>query len=80
MRIRKVRITKENKVSMVYEKKTRNGGWDEYSLTCSEEARPGFYKAIENLAPHVVEICELPKDYLKRIRVRGDALYVRGLD
>lgn len=71
MRIRKVKITKENKVSMVYEKQTRNGGWDEYSLTCSEEARPEFYQSIEKLAPHVIEMCELPKAYLERIKVRG---------
>lgn len=71
MRIKKVKITSENKISMVYEQKTRMGGWDEYSFTCSEKARPEFYDAMGGVAPHVIEMCELPEDYLSRIKVRG---------
>jgi hypothetical protein len=70
MRIKKVKITKENKVLLIYEKQTKCG-WDEYSFACSEEARPEFYTAMLALGEHVVEMCELPKDYLKRIKVRG---------
>lgn len=71
MRIKKVKITAENKISLVYEQKTRIGGWDEYSMTCSEAGRPEFYKAINDMAPHVIEMCELPADYVSKITVRG---------
>ena len=71
MRIKRVKITAENKILMVYEQPTRFGGWDEYSMTCSETARPEFYKAFEALAPEVVDMCELPDEYLPRIKIRG---------
>ena len=71
MRIKKAKVTKENKVLMVYEQHSKTGGWDEYSFTCSEEARPDFYKAMDILKADVIEMCELPESYLERIRVRG---------
>jgi len=70
MRIKKIKITKDNKIQIVYEKRGK-ADWDEYSLTCSEAPRPELYKALEALAPHVIEMCELPEDYLPRIDVRG---------
>lgn len=69
MRIEKVKITKYNQIHMKYTQGANNQ--DEYSFTCSEKARPEFYEALEALAEHVIEICELPKDYLGRIKVRG---------
>ena len=69
MRIRKVKITKYNQILIEYEDGPSNG--DEYSLTCREKARPEFYKAMEALAEHVADMCELPDDYLERITVRG---------
>ena len=69
MRIKKVKITKYNQVSMVYE--DGPGNFDEYSLTCREKARPEFYETMEALAEHVVDMCELPENYLNRIKVRG---------
>lgn len=72
MRIKKVKVTKENKIMMVYEVRNQKGIFtDEYSFTCSEEARPEFYTAMENLREHVIDMCELPADYIDRIRVRG---------
>jgi len=71
IRIKKVKITSEDKISMVYEKQSKIGGWDEYSFACSEQARPEFYKAMDNLAVHVIDMCELPENYLPRIKVRG---------
>lgn len=70
MRIKKVKITKDNKINIVYEKSV-NSGWDEYSFTCSDEPRPELYEALKALAPHVIEMCELPESYLPRIDVRG---------
>lgn len=71
MRIKKAKITAEKKILMVYEKRSKSGAWDEYSFTCSEEARPEFYNAMNGLAVHVIEMCELPQDYLSKITVKG---------
>ena len=72
MRIKKVKVTKENKIMMVYEVRNQKGIFtDEYSFTCSEEARPEFYAALKDLAQDVLDMCELPADYIDRIRVRG---------
>jgi len=71
-RIKKVKLTKDEKIHMAYEKRTKTGiGWDEYSFTCSDAPRPEFYTAMQALATHVVEMCELPEDYVSRIQVRG---------
>jgi len=70
-RIKKVKITSENKILMIYEKRSKNNGWDEYQFTCSEEARPEFYASLDALKEHVIEICELPDSYIDRIKVRG---------
>ncbi len=69
MRITKVRITKLGRISMSYEQGTNHQ--DEYSFTCSEEAKPSFYEAMEVLAEHVIDMCELPEEYVERITIRG---------
>lgn len=72
MRIKKVKVTKDNKITIVYEQRSKSGAsWDEYALTCSEMARPAFYVALQDLAHDVLEMCELPGDYMDRIKVRG---------
>lgn len=71
MRIRKVKATKEKKIVMVYDQKTKKGSWDEYSFSCSEDARPEFYAALKELAQDVITMCELPENYLDRITVKG---------
>lgn len=80
IRIKKVKITSEDKISMVYEKQSKTGGWDEYSFTCSEDARPEFYEAMKKLATHVIDMCELPDSYLPRITVRGVTFSYAGAD
>ena len=70
LRIRKVKLTKEKKIMMVYEKKV-SMFWDEYQFTSSEDAMPDFYNALFALREHVVEMCELPDSYLDRITVKG---------
>lgn len=69
MRIKKVKITKYSQIHMIYTQGKHNQ--DEYSFTCSEKARPEFYEAMGSLAEHVIDMCELPEDYLERITVRG---------
>lgn len=71
MRIKKIKITTDNKVLVVYEKMSRTGCWDEYSFACSEKGRPELYTALDNLAPHVIDMCELPNNYLNRIKVKS---------
>jgi len=69
MRIKKVKITKYDQVSMIYENGPSN--LDEYSFTCREKARPEFYKALSAMAEFVLDMCELPESYLERISIRG---------
>lgn len=69
MRIRKVKITKYDQIAIVYEDGFMNR--DEYSITCRDKARPEFYEALDALREHVIEMCELPEDYLERIKVKG---------
>lgn len=69
MRIRKVKITKYDQISIVFEDGPDNR--DEYSLTCRDKARPEFYEALDALREHVIEMCELPEEYLDRITVKG---------
>ena len=78
MRIKKAKVTNERKVLINYEKQSKNGLWDEYSMTCSEQARPGFYGALDTLKIHVIEMCELPEDYLDRIKVKGVSFSYSG--
>ena len=71
MRIKKVKLTKEGKIHLEYEERNKADSWDEFSMTCSDEATPEFYAALAALAPHVRDMCELPARYLDRITVRG---------
>lgn len=81
MRIKKVKVTKEKKISMVYEQQAKNGyTWDEYAFTCSEEPRPDFYRALKDLGQDVIVMCELPESYLDRITVKGVSFsYAEGV-
>lgn len=71
MRIKKVKRTKEDKIHVEYEQRNKNGTWDEFSMTCAEEGKPELYTAFDALAEHVIEMCELPEDYVDRVIVRG---------
>lgn len=80
MRIKKAKVTSDKKIMMIYEKETKNHTWDEYQFTCSDMARPEFYSALQVLAKHVIEMCELPDSYLERIEVRGVSFSYSGPD
>ncbi len=71
MRFRKIKLLKGERISAVYEKRNLSGTWDEYSFNCSDQALPEFYEALEALAQHVIELCELPATYTERIKVKG---------
>ena len=78
MRIKKVKITKEDRVSISFEKRNKKQEYDEYSMTCSEKAAPSFYSRLNDLRRHVVDMCELPLNYLDRITVRGASFSYGG--
>jgi len=69
MRIKKVKITKYSRIHMIYD--SGPGNRDEFGFTCFDKARPEFYKAMEAMKVHVLDMCELPEDYLERITIRG---------
>ena len=69
--IKKTKVTKDGKISMIWEQQTPKGSWDEYSFTCSEEPRPEFHQALKDLGQDVITMCELPESYLDRITVKG---------
>lgn len=71
MRILKVKVTKDNKIMMVWEEPTKQGTYDKYQMTCSDEARPEFYVKLQALGVHALEMLELPENYLSRIKVKG---------
>ena len=70
MRITKIKLTKDDKIHVAYEKAAERG-WDEYTFTCSEKPRPELYGVLKDLDVHVADICELPADYSERITVKG---------
>jgi hypothetical protein len=71
MRIKKAKLSTMDKVTIMYEQKSTTGAWDEYSFTCSDKPRPEFKQSLDALAPFIIEMCELPDNYLSRIEVRG---------
>ena len=77
MRIKKLKI-KEQRIHIEYEEKNKAEGWDEFSLTCAGEAAPSFYAALRSLAEHATELCELPQEYVSRIKVKGVSFSYAG--
>lgn len=72
MRIKKIKITKTDKINIEYEKFNETANtWDEYSLTCADAPRPELKQALHDLNVHVIDICELPEHYVCRIMVTG---------
>jgi len=71
VRFKKIKTTKEGKTHLEYEVDNAKGGKDEVSFTCADEARLEFRTALSDLAKDVLEMCELPEDYLNRIVVTG---------
>lgn len=49
----------DDSIKIEYEELNRNGGWDEYSMKSAEEPAPSFEHALDDLAPHVEQMCEL---------------------
>lgn len=77
MRFKKIKFNGQ-KVTLVYERETKDGGWDEYSLSCSDQPLPSFKDALQSLAQDIREMAELPEDYLTRITVTSVSLSYAG--
>lgn len=71
MRMKKVKVTKEGKIFLIWEREIQSGSYDEYSMQCSDPARPEFYNAMIALDKHVIDMCELPDSYLDRITTKS---------
>lgn len=71
MRFQKIKQTKEGKIHVEYEVENQNGGKDEVSFTCSDEPKPEFRAALQNLAQDIIEMCELPDEYITRVVITG---------
>jgi hypothetical protein len=79
IRITKVKVTVDKKVHIEYEQRNARGSWDEFALTCEEEALPSFYMAMASLSVHVVEICEMDSSFtVDRVKVRGVSFAYSG--
>lgn len=78
-RMKKVKITKEGKINIIYEKQMKST-WDEYSFICSEHAKPSFYESFTKMIPYVIELCELPDEYKQRITVKSISFSYGGDD
>ena len=51
---------------------------DKYTMKCSERPRPELGKAFMDLGVEVIQLCELPDNYLDRIIVRSVSLNYGG--
>jgi len=67
-----------DKVLLEYQRKNPGGAFDNVSEENSDEPKPGFNKCLSELAPFVVQLCELPKTYVGRISVNGVAFCYGG--
>ena len=70
MIIRKVKWS-DDKVHIDYEILTERGILDDYSVHCSQNPRPQFFLALNDLVKHVVTICELPEEYAEGLHCLG---------
>jgi len=71
MRFQKIRYDK-GKVKIEYELRNKiKQDWDQFSLACLDEPKPEFQVALQALSEDVIDMCELPEDYQKRIMVTG---------
>jgi hypothetical protein len=78
VRFTKVKVNKDGKVCLTYQKMNEKSEWDDYSMSCQAEAAPTFYRALKNMATYVVEMCELPEDYINRLMVFSVSLSYAG--
>jgi hypothetical protein len=78
MNITKLKLT-EDGVHLEYEEPNAHGTIDSFTMDCADQPVPTMHKALAELAPFVIQLCELPPEYEGRIMVRGiSAKYQEG--
>lgn len=77
-RIKKVKLTGDNKIVLEFEKPVQEGIFDQYRVVSEEPAAPSFYHAMKALAIHVADLCELPESYAGRLTIKGVAYTFKG--
>lgn len=60
IRFTKIKHRVCKKVFLEYQQRTKDGTWDDYSMSCSDKPTPAFIDALKALIEHAVEACELP--------------------
>ena len=70
MRFQKIKFNK-GKVRMEYEVENDKGDMDEFAFTCGDEPKPEFKEALQALDQDIIEMCELPVEYINRVTVTG---------
>lgn len=71
MKIKKVKLIKDDKIFIAYEKENNSGHIDKHQMTCAENASPGFYKALKDLKSDAMNLCEFNKAMEDRLSIRG---------
>ena len=64
---------KDDQVILVYEDETPHGN-DKYTMESFDEPAPEFKKALNGLAQHVIDICELSDEAPDNFNVKGISL------
>lgn len=71
IRIKKVKRIKGDRVNIKFQSGGGEAGYDEYDIICKEEPKPDFHKALDDLKPHLTELCELPAKDTKLTKING---------
>ena len=64
----------DGKITIVYQKSARGGVWDKNTMSSSDEPSGAFTRAIDALAPFVLEILDMPGSMLSTVDVIGVSL------
>jgi hypothetical protein len=76
-RITKVKYDGE-RVAIAYDEVKLGGAADHYTLDCDDAPAPGFTRALQKLAKHILELCELAEEYGQGLTVRGVSFSYSG--
>lgn len=77
--ITKIRA-KKGKLTIIEYKMLVKKSWDDFVIKSHQQALPEFYQIMDNLVPHVVDICELPKSYEVDVKATGVTFVYSGSD
>ena len=81
-RLKKFKITPENRFEVHHQKTNSLGGWDDHVMISKEDPDPELFRLLDDLDPYLSEICEFAEhDYYKNpYKVRGLSFSYGGED